>query len=228
LEKSCCIASDAILAEEVNSKEHPRSLTAPAGSTVNLEDRKLYTVCSSRKTVGRLDARRLKSETSLAEFARQFTQLKPLRRELVGLCPLHDERQPSFFVDPNRQVFYCFGCGAGGDVFTFAMRLYGCDFRQSLEVVDRFLKGVARASQPRSGWRSGASEGGDSPLSSPKASVHNSQLSAESRVLLLAALDRTDRRLAAIRKANVQAAEVLATACEPWTEAETLLLENQS
>jgi CHC2 zinc finger len=171
-----------------------------------------------------IDARELKAKVDLVSFAKQFTKLRRVGSQVRGLCPFHAERHPSFYIHPQKQVFYCFGCNAGGDLLTFAMRAASCDFYQALRIVREFSEGVARASKPRSGLRFGASEGGDSPLSPPKAGVCDSQFSAESRALLLAAIERTDRRLEAIRKANVQAAEVLATACEPWTEAEPLLL----
>ena len=59
-----------------------------------------------------------------------------------GLCPFHDERSPSFGIDPAKKVYHCFGCGAGGDVFTYAMETEGLDFGGALEwLADRF--GVA-------------------------------------------------------------------------------------
>jgi DNA primase len=50
-----------------------------------------------------------------------------------GLCPFHDERSPSFGIDPTRKVYYCFGCGAKGDVFTFVQESEGVEFREALE-----------------------------------------------------------------------------------------------
>jgi CHC2 zinc finger len=175
-----------------------------------------------------LDARELKKRTDLVLLASRFTRLRHVGRQFVGLCPLHRERSPSFVVHPKKQVFHCFGCGSGGDVFAFMMAVKACDFRTALMLVNEFLSGVALASEPRSGSRFGESEGGGSPLSSPKARRNHSQLSVESRTQLIEALERTNRRLLAIRKANREAAVVLATSCEPWTEEETLLLESQS
>ncbi|HKG16739.1 MAG TPA: DNA primase, partial [Solirubrobacteraceae bacterium] len=61
---------------------------------------------------------------------------------LKGLCPFHEERTPSFQVDPVKKLYHCFGCGAGGDVFRFVMETEGVDFRGALELLaDRY--GVA-------------------------------------------------------------------------------------
>src|SRR5256886_10011324 len=56
-----------------------------------------------------------------------------------GLCPFHEERTPSFGVDPVKKVYHCFGCGAGGDVFTFVQETEGMDFIGALEyLADRY------------------------------------------------------------------------------------------
>jgi DNA primase len=52
-----------------------------------------------------------------------------------GLCPFHDERSPSFGIDPTRKVYYCFGCQAKGDVFTFVQETEGVDFKGALELL---------------------------------------------------------------------------------------------
>lgn len=57
----------------------------------------------------------------------------------VGLCPFHDERTPSFHVDPLQKVYYCFGCQAAGDLFSFVMETEGVDFPTALELLsDRY------------------------------------------------------------------------------------------
>jgi DNA primase len=55
--------------------------------------------------------------------------------QLSGLCPFHNERTPSFYVHPAKQVFKCHGCGAGGDAFTFIQKIEGVDFQRALEIV---------------------------------------------------------------------------------------------
>ncbi len=76
-----------------------------------------------------------------------FVQLVSARTELkkagvnryTGRCPFHEERTPSFGIDPTEKLYHCFGCGAGGDVFTFVMETEGLGFGEALEVLgDRF------------------------------------------------------------------------------------------
>jgi DNA primase len=72
-----------------------------------------------------------------------FVELVSTRTELrragpgsyEGLCPFHDERSPSFGIDPTRKVYYCFGCQAKGDVFTFVQETEGVDFKGALELL---------------------------------------------------------------------------------------------
>jgi len=161
-----------------------------------------------------LKARELKTRVDLVKFAAGFTRLRRSGRQFVGLCPLHSERHPSFYVHPVKQVFKCFGCGVGGDVFVFIMRATGCDFRRALEIVAEFSDGVARDSEPRSGSRFGASEGAK-PLSPPKAGACHSQPPQDLRARIVAALEATNRRLCVIAVANRDGSAALATACEP-------------
>jgi DNA primase len=92
-----------------------------------------------------LDAKVLKRHVDIVDVAGRYTRLRRRGRQHVGLCPLHSERHPSFYVDPAKGVFYCFGCGVGGDVFALVMRAEGVDFRTALAVVS----GVASESEGR-------------------------------------------------------------------------------
>src|ERR1700732_4840461 len=58
-------------------------------------------------------------------------------RNFVGLCPFHNEKTPSFSVNPERGFFHCFGCGAGGTVFNFVMRTEGLTFPEAIESLAR-------------------------------------------------------------------------------------------
>lgn len=59
-------------------------------------------------------------------------ELKQKGKHFWSLCPFHSEGYPSFIVDPERQTFYCFGCGAGGDVISFIMKFKSLDFKSAL------------------------------------------------------------------------------------------------
>jgi DNA primase len=77
----------------------------------------------------------LKARSDLAELASTYVNLKRSGKNLVGLCPFHSEKSPSFTVYPDNGSFYCFGCGVGGDVITFVRRIENLDYMESI----RFL-----------------------------------------------------------------------------------------
>jgi DNA primase len=86
------------------------------------------------------------------DFADLVGQRTELRRSgvnrLTGLCPFHDERTPSFGIDPVEKVYYCFGCGAGGDVFTFVMETESLGFSEALELLaDRYAVELERSQE---------------------------------------------------------------------------------
>jgi DNA primase len=79
---------------------------------------------------------RVRDAVDFVELVGARTELRragPARYE--GLCPFHDERSPSFGIDPNQKVYYCFGCQASGDVFTFVQETEGVDFKGALELL---------------------------------------------------------------------------------------------
>jgi DNA primase len=86
----------------------------------------------------------------------EYVTLKKSGQNYKGLCPFHQEKTPSFNVSPERDIFHCFGCGAGGNVFTFLMRMEGMDFleavrhlalRTGVEVPTPTVEESARASK---------------------------------------------------------------------------------
>lgn len=79
------------------------------------------------------DAEIVKSKVDIVEVISSYVLLKKAGRNLSGLCPFHSEKTPSFMVSPDRQVFKCFGCGEGGDVFTFLEKVEGWTFPEVLE-----------------------------------------------------------------------------------------------
>jgi DNA primase len=79
--------------------------------------------------------------------ARYGVKLRQSGKQLLGLCPFHKERTPSFYVHPAKQVFKCHGCGAGGDAFTFVQTIEGVDFQHALPIVAA-LVGVPLSREP--------------------------------------------------------------------------------
>lgn len=79
----------------------------------------------------------VKRRTSIAAVIQRHTPLKPSGRRLVGLCPFHTEKSPSFSVSESEGFFYCFGCGAHGDVIGFVSRMRGLSFMEVLEDLAR-------------------------------------------------------------------------------------------
>lgn len=71
--------------------------------------------------------------SSLSDIVSGYVKLKRNGTSYVGLCPFHKEKTPSFHVDEDKQLFYCFGCGAGGNVFDFIMRAENLDFVDTLQ-----------------------------------------------------------------------------------------------
>lgn len=90
-----------------------------------------------------LDARAVKARADFLAITSRYTRLRCAGRQLVGLCPFHSERHPSLYVHPEKKVFYCFGCGAGGDLFDFVMLAEACDFLAALNLVNRLSGGAS-------------------------------------------------------------------------------------
>jgi DNA primase len=81
----------------------------------------------------------LKRAADIVELIGQFVQLKKAGQNHVGLCPFHSEKAPSFTVSPAKQMFHCFGCKKGGDVFAFWMEYHKVSFPQALrDLADRY------------------------------------------------------------------------------------------
>lgn len=75
----------------------------------------------------------IKSRLSIEEVVGQYIELEKAGSNLKGRCPFHNEKTPSFFVSPDRGSYYCFGCGAKGDIFSFVQEQKGISFREALE-----------------------------------------------------------------------------------------------
>ena len=77
----------------------------------------------------------LTRRTDIVELVGSYVQLKRKGRLYGGLCPFHNEKTPSFVVYPDTQSFYCFGCGVGGDVFTFTGLIENLDYIESVKLL---------------------------------------------------------------------------------------------
>ncbi|NLC71575.1 MAG: DNA primase [Desulfuromonadaceae bacterium] len=79
----------------------------------------------------------IRQRADIVEVISSYLDLKRVGGNFQGLCPFHAEKSPSFNVNPNRQFFHCFGCNAGGDVFTFLMRMEGLSFIEAAQELGR-------------------------------------------------------------------------------------------
>ena len=86
----------------------------------------------------------IKYRNDLSELAASYMQLKRRGRNMVGLCPFHGEKTPSFNIYTENGSFYCFGCGVGGDVITFVMKIENLDYMEAV----KFLAERAGMSMP--------------------------------------------------------------------------------
>jgi DNA primase len=75
----------------------------------------------------------IKSRVDIVELASEFLTLKKAGRNYLGLCPFHQEKTPSFTVNREKQIFYCFGCGEGGNAITFLMKIANKTFPEAIK-----------------------------------------------------------------------------------------------
>lgn len=93
----------------------------------------------------------VRERTNIVEVVGQYVQLKKSGKNYVGLCPFHEEKTPSFSVVEDKQIFHCFGCGKGGNVFTFLQELEGLSFPESVKKVadmEQISLGVEISTEP--------------------------------------------------------------------------------
>ena len=77
----------------------------------------------------------IKSKNDIVDVISGYVALKRSGRSYFGICPFHNEKSPSFAVSPDKQIFHCFGCGVGGNVFHFVSKIEGIGFREAVEVL---------------------------------------------------------------------------------------------
>jgi len=80
-------------------------------------------------------AEKVKQQADIVRVVGEYVRLKKTGKDFSGLCPFHQEKTPSFTVSPIKQIFYCFGCGKGGDVYNFVMEMEKCEFPEAVKIV---------------------------------------------------------------------------------------------
>lgn len=102
----------------------------------------------------------VRSRNDIVDVISQYVHLQKKGSSYFGLCPFHNEKTPSFSVTPSKQMYYCFGCGAGGNVFTFLMEYENFTFGEAMEALaqragvqlpERQMSGEARREADRRG-----------------------------------------------------------------------------
>ncbi len=96
----------------------------------------------------------IRSVADIVEVIGQFVQLRKAGQNYIGLCPFHTEKEPSFTVSPSKQMFHCFGCKKGGDIFAFWMEYHGTTFPETIkELAERYnvplLEGASSAEEKK-------------------------------------------------------------------------------
>ncbi len=81
------------------------------------------------------DTQAIKDRLDIVQVIGEYVQLKRAGTNWKGRCPFHNEKSPSFMVHPERQFYHCFGCGKGGDIFTFIQELEGLEFPEALKLL---------------------------------------------------------------------------------------------
>ncbi|MBI4837614.1 MAG: DNA primase [Nitrospirae bacterium] len=99
----------------------------------------------------------IKSRLDIVDIVSEYVALKKAGQNYKGLCPFHTEKTPSFMVSPSKQIFHCFGCGSGGDIFTFLTRHENLSFNEAAIILAK-KAGVTLKKSPHDAARAGEKE----------------------------------------------------------------------
>ena len=77
----------------------------------------------------------IRTKNDIVEVISGYVRMQKKGSSYFGLCPFHNEKSPSFSVSPGKQMYYCFGCGAGGNVITFLMEYENATFQEALKTL---------------------------------------------------------------------------------------------
>ncbi len=81
----------------------------------------------------------IREKADIVDFINVYVPLKKTGKNYKGLCPFHEEKTPSFVVSPDKQIYHCFGCGAGGNIFTFVRQYKNVSFIEAVKEVAEFI-----------------------------------------------------------------------------------------